>query len=65
LLLCPIRDPKGIQRESNGDLKGIQKGSKRGISKKTFEIQAKKDEIHAKKTFKIQIRMLNSKQRRI
>jgi hypothetical protein len=44
---------------SKGDPKGIQSGSKRGISEKTFEIQAKKDEIH---TFLIQIRMLKSKQ---
>ena len=31
----------------------------------TFEIQAKKDEIHAKKTYEIQRRMLKSKQRRM
>ena len=31
----------------------------------TFEIQAKKDEIHAKMTYEIQRRMLKSKQRRI
>jgi hypothetical protein len=67
----PIRDPKGIQMESKGNPKGIQRGSKRGTfetqanfeihAKKDFEIHAKKDfEIHAKKTIEIQRRLSNS-----